>query len=436
MDNYLESMVPKYHNAIRTSLLLIEQIASGSSRFVYFRDTLKDQSRMTEGELKDSFVFYLDCESGDFETSIGIKSNLMSLELLAYTVCFDVGGVEYNTIGVLESLDTAKAIFFQGLASADNRSMASTALKCGVPTINVLSVPSHVADPLTEICLKLSPKILWICNWSLQDSALEPDNLEHISRNGTRIVDQRSYDDEVGWINSLSSISDQYITTYIATNEKIRLKLVSKYQIAKEKIRVIYPILKKNCELIATPPNIPTHVLIGRIDQQKRVDRFIELATSFSNLGFLDRFLVYGTGDSLTQKQIANLRLSNLVFKGKSNLEDIQKDQSSLVLLSDFEGMPMVVLEALSAGIPVFATNVGDLNLLRDSLDDALRDYLHLIPTDSDNAFILDSFLAWRTSIETLWAREDRNKVRQWIHDNFSVSKSTVEHKRVFGDLK
>ena len=177
-------------------------------------------------------------------------------------------------------------------------------------------------------------------------------------------------------------------------------------------------------------------MLIGRIDQQKRVDRFIELATSFSNLGFLDRFLVYGTGDSLTQKQIANLRLSNLVFKGKSNLEDIQKDQSSLVLLSDFEGMPMVVLEALSAGIPVFATNVGDLNLLRDSLDDALRDYLHLIPTDSDNAFILDSFLAWRTSIETLWVREDRNKVRQWIHDNFSVTKSTVEHKRVFGDLK
>jgi glycosyltransferase involved in cell wall biosynthesis len=240
----------------------------------------------------------------------------------------------------------------------------------------------------------------------------------------------------VGWINTLGRDSDRYINTYIATNEKIKLTLVSRYKIAQEKIRVIYPILQKKCEFISTPPSVPTHVLIGRMDQQKRIDRFIELATNVSSLGFLDKFLAYGTGESLVQKQIHSFRLSNLIFKGKSDLHAIQQNQSSLILLSDFEGMPMVVLEALSAGIPVFATNVGDLDLLRDSLSDESRDYLYLIPPESDNAFILDSFLAWRRNLGDLWDSEDRVRLSQKIYTNFSVTKSTAEHERVFGDLK
>jgi len=96
----------------------------------------------------------------------------------------------------------------------------------------------------------------------------------------------------------------------------------------------------------------------------------------------------------------------------------------------------MLVLEALSAGIPVFATNVGDLNLLRNSLDDALRDYIHLIPAESNSAFILDSFLTWRTRLGDLWASKDRIKIGEWIHDNFNVTKSTVDHEKVFGALK
>jgi glycosyltransferase involved in cell wall biosynthesis len=66
----------------------------------------------------------------------------------------------------------------------------------------------------------------------------------------------------------------------------------------------------------------------------------------------------------------SDLRLSDGTVRFLGNLPDLSpvyQRSDMLVLTSDFEGTPNVVLEAMACGIPVIATNVGDAaDLVRD----------------------------------------------------------------------
>ncbi|NQT22239.1 MAG: glycosyltransferase family 4 protein, partial [Candidatus Omnitrophica bacterium] len=59
------------------------------------------------------------------------------------------------------------------------------------------------------------------------------------------------------------------------------------------------------------------------------------------------------------------LRIGSKVFflgrKSGKNLADFYRASDVLVLTSAFEGMPLVAIEAMSCGLPVVSTNVGEL---------------------------------------------------------------------------
>lgn len=89
------------------------------------------------------------------------------------------------------------------------------------------------------------------------------------------------------------------------------------------------------------------------------------------NLDF-DIVIAGGDGNELSyaKKLAEQLNLKNISFTGNlppEKISELMQKSSALVLYSNYEGMPVVALEALSCGLPVFATKVGQLPfMIRD----------------------------------------------------------------------
>ena len=102
-------------------------------------------------------------------------------------------------------------------------------------------------------------------------------------------------------------------------------------------------------------------LFVGRLDVQKNVARLLDAVAQVSEPV---RLRLVGDGDLRRdlQAQAARLGLDDRVeFVGRRHGEDLIKeyaDADLFVLPSDREGMALVVLEAMAAGLPVLATAV------------------------------------------------------------------------------
>ncbi|WP_133910585.1 glycosyltransferase family 4 protein [Streptomyces sp. NBC_00582] len=107
---------------------------------------------------------------------------------------------------------------------------------------------------------------------------------------------------------------------------------------------------------------------VGRLGVQKNVARLLDaMALVRQDV----RLRIVGDGElrDRLMAQAAGLGLDNVEFSGGLLGEDLVKayaDADAFVLPSDKEGMPLVVLEAMAAGLPVVATDVpGTRELVR-----------------------------------------------------------------------
>ena len=115
----------------------------------------------------------------------------------------------------------------------------------------------------------------------------------------------------------------------------------------------------------ARPQDAPVQLLsVGRLGPEKRHDLFLDVlararAASPSLTG---RIAGSGVLRETLEAQAASLGLTpgHVVFSGsQANMTEAYQQASMLVLTSDHEGSPNVVLEAMACGLPVVATRVG-----------------------------------------------------------------------------
>lgn len=100
---------------------------------------------------------------------------------------------------------------------------------------------------------------------------------------------------------------------------------------------------------------------VGRLSPIKRCDRIIETAIQVSNHVPSPYFLVIGDGElrKSLETQASGLPITFLGWE--SHTEDWLAVSDVAILLSDNEAVPLAMIEAGLAGLPVVATNVGSM---------------------------------------------------------------------------
>ena len=115
----------------------------------------------------------------------------------------------------------------------------------------------------------------------------------------------------------------------------------------------------------------PVRILLaGRLEPPKRVDRFLRLIRSLSSAvekpveGII-------AGDGALRSEMEHLAHEmglmpeTVRFLGRiGDMAPVYRDADLLVLTSDHEGTPNVVMEAMACGIPVVSTDAGDAHAI------------------------------------------------------------------------
>lgn len=229
---------------------------------------------------------------------------------------------------------------------------------------------------------------------------------------------------EGGGFPEFSNPYDAYIDTRITINQYLKRYMVDRYGIDSDKIEVIHNCIdtQKFNRKKGSSENTLTVTYVGRLSYEKHPEHIIDIAEKvLMNLpGAKIYFRIIGDGP--LYKELARLidrkNLTKHVFlKGyKDNIKKQLEKTDVLLLCSEMEGLPIVLLEAMSMSVPCIASNVGGIpELINDGSNGFLIDY---------DAEMIDGFsnriqqLYLDKSLRVFMGKKARNK----IVDHFSMS--------------
>ena len=114
-------------------------------------------------------------------------------------------------------------------------------------------------------------------------------------------------------------------------------------------------------------------VFVGRIESEKRIDRAIEIIYRLKQSGISVHLYIIGDGNTKNNivQLVKDYKLEDTVsFLGIiSNPRDYFKYFDCLMFTSDREGLPFVIWEAMSEGLPILSSSVGGITEVLTDVD-------------------------------------------------------------------
>lgn len=140
---------------------------------------------------------------------------------------------------------------------------------------------------------------------------------------------------------------------YLAISSGIKQELIAN-GISSRQIFLVYNPVETDHKMICRPKKSTKFVFVGRpmLDGQKNMRELFDALSGVKGSWLLS---IYGTSDKITEAQKYTQTLgiqNNVIWKGFSkNVWDSIGNATALILTSKYEGLPMVLCEAISHGL-------------------------------------------------------------------------------------
>ena len=172
--------------------------------------------------------------------------------------------------------------------------------------------------------------------------------------------------------------------------------------------------------------------IVSRLVSHKNIKKIIRAISDLNDpLIYLN---IIGDGPELNQLQRISLESNNkdnIIFHGKLNRDDINHiflKSDIYIQASNYEGLPHSLLEAMSYGIPVLCTPVGECKEILGNED---RGYILDLPVSKNNIKSKISEIIGEKNI----ANKKGERGKDFINENYNLTNSFNLYKNLFTRL-
>ena len=172
--------------------------------------------------------------------------------------------------------------------------------------------------------------------------------------------------------------------------------------------------------------------IVSRLVSHKNIEKIIRAISDLNNpLIYLN---IIGDGPELNQLQKISLESNNkdnIIFHGKLNRDEIDHiflNSDIYIQASNYEGLPHSLLEAMSYGIPVLCTPVGECKEILGNED---RGYILDLPVSKNNIKSKISEIIGEKDI----ANKKGERGKDFINEKFNLTNSFNLYKNLFTRL-
>ncbi len=167
---------------------------------------------------------------------------------------------------------------------------------------------------------------------------------------------------------------------------------------------------------------------VGRLTQIKRPDRLLDVAGEIKSRGLKAKIIVAGEGELfVSSKELAMKENLPIEFLGwRKDISELFAASDIALLTSDNEGIPLTLIQAAQAGLPIVATEVGSIS---DIVIHEGNGYL----TDTSPAALADALekLIIDPVLRQIMGEAGRDRSQRY----FSLAKMSADHTELYQHL-